>query len=105
MARITRKLLLIIERLKHKSPRLAPKGCFAIYVGEEEARYEIPFEFLECQSLQDLLRDEMVSECDHVKLLCSQEDFAEILDIVKAEREEAKRMSRRKKQWDYVLLN
>ncbi|KAI6693685.1 hypothetical protein NL676_021395 [Syzygium grande] len=105
MARITRKLHLIIERLKHKSPRLAPRGCVTIYVAEEEVRYEVPLEFLEYQSFQDLLRDEMALDYDRVKLLCSQEDFGEVLDQAKAECEEAKRMPRRRKQFDYVLLN
>ncbi|KAI6693697.1 hypothetical protein NL676_021407 [Syzygium grande] len=105
MAIITRKLHFIIERLKHKSPKLAPRGCFAVYVGEDEVRYEVPLEFLECQSFQDLLRDELVSGCDRVKLLCSEEDFDEVLHRAKAECKEAKRIRRRKKQWNYVLLN
>ncbi|KAI6698635.1 hypothetical protein NL676_018754 [Syzygium grande] len=92
MAVVGRKLRWLVGKLG-TSKKLATKGCFVVYVGEETERHEIQVKYWNSIMLRALLnqcRDEF-KERTCLYLCCSPELLNWVLELAKAEVEETDR--------------
>ncbi|KAJ9185679.1 hypothetical protein P3X46_005279 [Hevea brasiliensis] len=72
------------QKNSNPKPRLARRGCVAVYVGEESKRYEVPLQYLSIRSFQELIlqweHDDLDTKIEGpIKLLCSTAFFEEQL--------------------------
>ncbi|KAL3753425.1 hypothetical protein ACJRO7_000771 [Eucalyptus globulus] len=89
MAVLRRKLRRLVEKLGI-GKKLAGKGCFVAYVGEEGERREIPVKCLDSVMLQALFNQcrDQSDERTGLYLCCSPEFLNWVLELAKSEVEE-----------------
>jgi len=89
MAVLGRKLRRLVQKLEI-GKKLARRGCFAAYVGEEGERREIPVKYLRSIMLQALLNQcrDQSDKRTGLYLCCSPELPDCVLELAKAEVEE-----------------
>ncbi|KAF8042173.1 hypothetical protein BT93_A0708 [Corymbia citriodora subsp. variegata] len=92
MAVLVRKLHWLVDKLGI-GRKLVRRGCFAVYVGEEGERREIPVKYLQSIMLQALFNQcrDQSDERMGLYLCCSPELLNWVLELAKSEVEDTKR--------------